>query len=508
MTRTIKIFDTTLRDGEQSPGASMNTEEKLVVTRQLLRLNVDVIEAGFPISSPGDFESVRRIAELAGEDATVCALTRAVEKDIDSAADALKYAKRPRIHTGIGVSPSHLHDKLRITEEQCIERAIHCVSYAKKYVEDVQFYAEDAGRSDYEFLARVIQAVIEAGATVVNIPDTTGFSLPDEFGFRIKYLMENVRGIENVDVAVHCHNDLGMATALAMAGVKNGASQIECTINGLGERAGNTSLEEVVMAIKMHGEELDAHTDINTKEFVKASRLVSSITGMMVQANKAIVGANAFAHSSGIHQDGVLKKRDTYEIIDPADVGAGVSQIVLTARSGHAALKHRLDELGYVLEGEDLEEVYKAFLDLADKKKEVYDEDLASLVSEHDRNISAVYTLESVQISCGFPLIPTATVTLKHTDGTVTTECQYGSGPIDAVYKAVNKIVKVENELTEYSVQAVTRGIAALGEVTIRITAPDGSIYTGRGADGDIVVSSTRAYLNALNRLIGETKAS
>ncbi|MDD7368974.1 MAG: 2-isopropylmalate synthase, partial [Berryella intestinalis] len=294
MTRKIKIFDTTLRDGEQSPGASMNTEEKLVVARELLRLNVDVIEAGFPISSPGDFESVRRIAELAGDNATVCALTRAVKKDIDSAADALKYAKRPRIHTGIGVSPSHIHDKLKMTEDQVVERAIECVSYAKQFVDDVEFYAEDAGRSDYDFLVRVIQAVVDAGATVVNIPDTTGFSLPEEYGRRIKYLRDNVRGIENVDISVHCHNDLGMATALAMAGVRNGATQIECTINGLGERAGNTAMEEVVMAIRMHGEELDAHTDVNTREFVKASRLVSSITGMNVQANKAIVGANAF----------------------------------------------------------------------------------------------------------------------------------------------------------------------------------------------------------------------
>ncbi len=414
MTRKIDIFDTTLRDGEQSPGASMNTEEKLVVARQLLRLNVDVIEAGFPISSPGDFESVRRIAELAGDQAVVCGLTRAVEKDIDAAADALKYAKRPRIHTGIGVSPSHLRDKLRITEDECVERAVKCVKYAKQYVEDVQFYAEDAGRSDYDFLVRVIQAVVDAGATVVNIPDTTGYSLPEEFGRRIKYLVEGVSGIENVKIAVHCHNDLGMATALAMAGVKNGARQVECTINGLGERAGNTAMEEVVMAIRMHEDELDAHTDINTREFCKASRLVSSITGMNVQANKAIVGANAFAHSSGIHQDGVLKKRDTYEIIDPADVGAGQSQIVLTARSGHAALKHRLEELGYELEGEALDQMYEAFLNLADKKKEVYDEDLESLVNERDRNESALYTLEGVQISYGFPLTPTATVTLKN----------------------------------------------------------------------------------------------
>lgn len=503
MTRKVAIFDTTLRDGEQSPGASMNTEEKLVVARELLRLNVDVIEAGFPISSPGDFESVRRIAELVGDNAVVCALTRAVDKDIDAAADALKYAKHPRIHTGIGVSPSHLQDKLRITEDQCVERAVQCVAYAKKYVKDVQFYAEDAGRSDYDFLVRVIQAVVDEGATVVNIPDTTGYSLPEEFGARIAYLRENVRGIENVDIAVHCHNDLGMATALAMAGVKNGATQIECTINGLGERAGNTAMEEVVMAIKMHTAELDAHTDINTNEFTKASRLVSSITGMNVQANKAIVGANAFAHSSGIHQDGVLKKRDTYEIIDPADVGAGASQIVLTARSGHAALKHRMEELGYEFEGKALDEIYEAFLNLADKKKEVYDEDLTSLISEHDRTVDAVYLLDSVQISCGFPLTPTATVTLtKAEDNTTTTACEFGTGPIDAVYKAVNKIVQVDNDLTEFSVQSITRGIDALGEVTIRITSPQGEIFTGRGADGDIIVSSTKAYLNALNRLL------
>ena len=502
MSRKINIFDTTLRDGEQSPGASMNTEEKLVIARQLLRLKVDVIEAGFPISSPGDFESVRRIAELAGEDAVVCGLTRAIEKDIDVAADALKYAKRPRIHTGIGVSPSHMRDKLRITEEQCIERAVHAVRYAKRYVNDVQFYAEDAGRSDYAFLARVIQAVVDAGATVVNIPDTTGYSLPEEFGARIKYLTDNVRGIENVTIAVHCHNDLGMATALALSGVKNGATQIECTINGLGERAGNTAMEEVVMGIRMHGAELDAHTDINTREFTKASRLVSSITGMNVQANKAIVGANAFAHSSGIHQDGVLKKRDTYEIIDPEDVGAGASQIVLTARSGHAALKHRLEELGYDFSREELDALYEAFLNMADKKKEVYDEDLESLVNEREREEAAVYTLEGVQVSCGFPLKPTATVTLRNPEGELVTVCEWGTGPVDAVYKAVDKIIGVENDLSEFSVSSVSRGIDALGEVTVRVKAAGGQVFTGRGADGDIIVSSTKAYLNALNRLL------
>ncbi len=507
MTRKINIFDTTLRDGEQSPGASMNTEEKLVVARQLLRLNVDVIEAGFPISSPGDFESVRRISELAGDKATVCALTRAVEKDIDSAADALKYAKRPRIHTGIGVSPSHMRDKLRITEDECVERAVKCVKYAKKFVEDVQFYAEDAGRSDFDFLVRVIQAVVDAGATVVNIPDTTGYSLPEDFGRRIKYLMDNVNGIENVTVSVHCHNDLGMATALSLAGVRNGATQVECTINGLGERAGNTAMEEVVMGLRMHGDALDGHTDVNTREFLKASRLVSSITGMNVQANKAIVGANAFAHSSGIHQDGVLKKRDTYEIIDPAEVGVGASQIVLTARSGHAALKHRLEELGYEMDGEELDRVYEAFLNLADKKKEVYDEDLESLVNEQERNDeTAAFVLESVQISCGFPLKPTATVTLRNDADQSQTACEWGTGPVDAVYKACNKIMQVDNELSEFSVQSVTRGIDALGEVTVRVTAPDGEVYTGRGSDGDIIVSSAKAYINAINRLLNDKR--
>lgn len=506
MTRKIHVFDTTLRDGEQSPGASMNTEEKLVVARELLRMNVDVIEAGFPVSSPGDFQSVRRIGELAGDAAVVCALTRAVDGDIDAAVDALKTAKRPRIHTGLGVSPTHLRDKLRITEQECIERAVHSVAYAKRFVEDVQFYAEDAGRSDYGFLARVIEAVIKAGATVVNIPDTTGYSLPDEFGRRIRYLMEHVEGIEDVVVSVHCHNDLGMATALALEGVRCGASQVECTINGLGERAGNTALEEIVMGVRMHAGELDAHTDVNARELTRASRLVSSITGMGVQANKAIVGANAFSHSSGIHQDGVLKRRETYEIIDPAEVGANASRIVLTARSGHAALKHRLVELGYEFEPAELDEIYESFLNMADKKKEVYDEDLESLINERDREVSALYTLQSIQISCGFPLKPTATLTLRNPDGADVTVCDFGTGPIDAAYKAVNQIVEVENDLTEFAVTSLTRGIDALGEVTVRVKAGTGEVFTGRGTDGDIVVSATKAYLNALNRLLSHRR--
>ena len=502
MTRKIDIFDTTLRDGEQSPGASMNTEEKLVIAQELIRMNVDVIEAGFPISSPGDFKSVQEIGRLAGDSCVVCGLTRAVDKDIDRAAEALKTAKRPRIHTGLGVSPQHLREKLRITEDECVERAIHCVKYAKKYVDDVEFYAEDAGRSDQKFLERVIEAAIAAGATVVNIPDTTGYNMPDDFGARIKGLCDHVRGIENVTIAVHTHNDLGMATALALAGVKNGATQVECTINGLGERAGNTALEEVVMALKMHGDELDGHTDIVTQELTRASHLVSRITGMNVQANKAIVGANAFAHSSGIHQDGVLKARDTYEIIDPADVGAAGSEIILSARSGHAALKHRLAELGYTFPDDEFDKVYQRFLEIADQKKEVYDEDLESMVQERQRDVTAVYTLDAIQVSCGDPLVPTATATITDEDGEKHVVCATGTGPVDAAYKAIDQVVSIHGDLQEFAVKAVTRGIDAIGEVTVRIQSDDGRIFSGRGADNDIIVSSAKAYVNAINRMI------
>ena len=502
MSERLYIFDTTLRDGEQVPGCQLNTTEKIEVAKLLESLGVDVIEAGFPISSPGDFNSVLEISKAVSEP-TICALTRAVKKDIDVAADALRLARRKRIHTGIGVSPQHIYDKLRSTPEKIVESAVEAVKYAKRYVEDVEFYAEDAGRADVEYLARVVEAVIRAGATVVNIPDTTGYCLPNEYGAKIKYLVDNVPNIDRAIISTHCHNDLGMATANTLSGILNGARQAEVTINGIGERAGNTSLEEVVMTLRCH-KDVAVDTNINSRLITKASHLVSSLMNMPVQPNKAIVGRNAFAHSSGIHQDGVLKKRDTYEIIDPAEVGAGQSQIVLTARSGHAALKHRLEELGYELDKEHLDRMYDAFLDLADKKKEVYDEDLESLMHESRRNETAVYTLESVQISCGFPLTPTATVTLRNAADQVVTACDFGTGPIDAMYKAVNKIVQVENDLSEFSVQSVTRGIDALGEVTVRVTAPDGEVYTGRGADGDIVVSSAKAYLNALNRLIND----
>ena len=502
MTRKIDIFDTTLRDGEQSPGASMNTQEKLVIAQQLIRMNVDVIEAGFPASSPGDFRSVQDISRLAGDRCVVCALSRAVDEDIDRAAEALKMAKRPRIHTGLGVSPTHLREKLGITEDECVERAAHAVRYARRFVDDVEFYAEDAGRADQAFLERVIQAVVDAGATVVNIPDTTGYEMPDEFGARVRGVAENVSGIENVTIAIHTHNDLGMATALALAGVRNGATQVECTINGIGERAGNTSLEEIVMAIKMHGAALDAHTDVVTTELTRASHLVERITGLNVQANKAIVGANAFAHSSGIHQDGVLKSRDTYEIIDPADVGAAGSEIILSARSGHAALEHRLKELGYTFPEEEFDEVYQRFLEIADQKKEVYDEDLESMVQERQRDIQAIYTLDALQVSCGDPLVPTATATISDESGEKHVVCSTGTGPVDAAYKAIDQVVSVHGDLQEFAVKAITRGIDAIGEVTVRIQADDGRIYSGRGSDNDIIVSSAKAYVNAINRMI------
>lgn len=503
MTRKIAIFDTTLRDGEQSPGASMNAQEKLVIARQLLQLNVDVIEAGFPLSSPEDYRSVCQIAEMVGDRAVVCALSRAVDRDIEVAAQALQGAARPRIHTGLGVSPEHLREKLHMTEDQAVERAVHAVRLARNLCGDVEFYAEDAGRSDKRFLVRVIQEVVRAGATVVNIPDTTGYSLPDEFGQRIRYLFEYVDGLEDVTVSVHCHDDLGMATALTLEGVRNGATQVECTVNGLGERAGNTAIEEVVMAIRMHGQELDAYTDIDAHGFGRISRTVSSITGIRVQPNKAIVGANAFAHSSGIHQDGVIKARDTYEIIDPSDVGMGSTSIILTSRSGRAALRLRLCELGYHhLDESGLEELYRRFIQMADKKAEVYDEDLQALVDEHDREVSAVYTLKAVQVSCGEPLTPTATVRLIDREGGEHVSCTMGTGPIDAVYKAIDRIVSVENDLAEFTIQSMTRGVDALGEVTVRVNAPDGKVFIGRGADGDIIVSAAKAYLNALNRLL------
>ena len=502
----VYFFDTTLRDGEQVPGCQLNTVEKIQVAKALETLGVDVIEAGFPVSSPGDFNSVIEISKAVTWP-TICALTRAVEKDIEVAAEALKYAKHGRIHTGRGTSDSHIRYKFNSNREEILERAVKAVRYARKFTDDVEFYAEDAGRTDNEYLARVIEAVIDAGATVVNIPDTTGYCLPSEYGAKIKYLCDNVPNIDKAIISTHCHNDLGMATANTMAGIMNGARQCEVTINGIGERAGNTALEEIAMILKSH-RELGLSSNINTSGIYPLSRTVSNLMNMPVQPNKAIVGRNAFAHSSGIHQDGVLKARTTYEIINPEEVGASGSQILLSARSGHAALRHRLGELGYTFGEEEFERVYQSFLEVADRKKEVYDEDLESIVCQYRRDVSAIYTLDAVQVSCGSGLIPTATVTITDEHGTQTTECAYGTGPVDAAFKAVDKIIAVTNVLNEFSVTAVTKGIDALGEVCVHITNPSGETFIGRGSDNDIVVSSTKAYVNALNRLLASERVT
>ncbi len=498
MSSKIYIFDTTLRDGEQVPGCQLNTIEKIEVARQLEKLGVDIIEAGFPISSPGDFNSVVEISKAVSRP-VICALTRAVKKDIEVAAEALQYAKRGRIHTGIGTSPYHIYNKLNSTPEEILKRAVEAVKFAKKFVEDVEFYAEDAGRSDNEFLAKVIEAVIKAGATVVNIPDTTGYCLPEGYGEKIAYLVNNVKNIDKAIISTHCHNDLGMATANSISGIINGARQVEVTMNGIGERAGNTSLEEVVMTLKCH-KDLDFHTDIDTKQIIKTSRLVSTLMRMPIQPNKAIVGRNAFAHSSGIHQDGVLKNRENYEIIDPIEVGVKESSIVLTARSGRAALKHRLNILGYEFEPAKLDEIYQRFLELADKKKDITDEDLEILAGhEIEGDKKRPLKLESLQVMCGKSIIPTATVAINF-KGDVFSETASGNGPIDAAFTAVKALVKRRVRLEEFLIQAITRGSDDLGKVHIQIE-HQGQTYYGFSAHTDIVTASVEAFLDALGKI-------
>jgi len=505
---TLMVFDTTLRDGEQSPGAALSIDEKLEVARALEGLGVDIIEAGFPISSPGDFQAVQRISqEIRG--CVVCGLTRANEQDIDAAAAALEEAARPRIHTGLGVSDVHIRHKLHTTRDEALEWGVNAVKYAKSFFEDVQYYTEDAGRAEPTYLYRVLEAVIGAGATVVNIPDTTGYTTPDEFGALIRGIRENVPNIHQAIISVHCHNDLGMATANALAGVVNGARQVEVTVNGIGERAGNSSLEEVVMALSTRRDIFGLETGIRTRRLYPVSRLVSQLTGIAVQPNKAIVGANAFAHSSGIHQDGVLKERTTYEIINPRDVGAPDSAIILSARSGRHGLRHRLAELGYSLDEAQFEKVYQRFLQVADKRKAVDTRDLEAIVEDEARVFfEETYQLEHVQVSCGNRSIPTATVRIQGPDGQTFCDADHGTGPVDAVYRAINRVIGEKNELIEFSVQAVTEGIDAVGRVTIRIQAEepvDGAelpVFSGHGADTDIVVASAKAYIFALNRLI------
>ena len=506
-TNRIQIFDTTLRDGEQSPGASLNMDEKLEIARQLERLGVDVIEAGFPISSPGDFEAVRRIAALV-QNATVCGLTRAKPGDIDVAWDALKGAKRPRIHTGLGVSENHLRHKLRKSPDEALEMGIAAVKHAKSLgCEDIEYFTEDAGRAEPDYLYRVIEAVINAGATVINVPDTTGYTTPDEYGALIRGILEHVPNSDRAIISAHCHNDLGMATANSLAAVKNGARQVECTINGIGERAGNTSLEEVVMAIETRKDFFSGlSTGIVTTEIFKTSRLVSNLTGIFVQPNKAIVGANAFAHSSGIHQDGVLKERSTYEIIDPKTVGINESKIILSPRSGRAGVKHRLTELGYAFEGdgEQFERIYQRFLGVADRKKVVYDEDLEALATDEARHpATQIYELVTLQVTCGDGAIPTATVKLRHENRAILMDADTGNGPVDAVYRAINRIVRVPNDLTEIALQSVTEGTDAQAAITIRVRAGD-DIFTGHAAHTDIIVAAAKAYLSALNKLLAK----
>jgi 2-isopropylmalate synthase len=505
MDRVI-IFDTTLRDGEQAAGGALNINEKLEIAQQLARLGVEVIEAGFPCTSPGDFKSVSLIAREV-RDAVICGLARAHPDDIDSAWEAIKEASHPRIHVFISASDVHLMYQLKKTREQVLATAREMVARAKGYTSDVEFSPMDATRAEPQYLFQMLEAVISAGATTVNIPDTVGYAIPAEFGKLITGIRENVPNIHRTVISVHCHNDLGLASANSLEAVRNGARQVECTINGIGERAGNAALEEVVMSIRTRKEFFNLTTGINTEQIYKTSRLVSGLTGFPVQPNKAIVGANAFSHESGIHQDGIIKMPITYEIIDPKTVGVPASSLVLGKLSGRHAFRERLSELGYTLSDEDFGRAFTAFKELADKKREVTDRDIESVIAQELRTISEVYRLDCVQVSTGDKGIPTASVRLIGPDGQILADAALGTGPVDAVYKAINRLVGVPNVLTEFSVNSVTEGIDAIGEVIIRIES-EGVTYTGRGADTDIIVASAKAYMNALNRLLAAKRTA
>jgi 2-isopropylmalate synthase len=524
---TVVFFDTTLRDGEQSPGATLNVEEKIEIARQLSRLGVDVCEAGFPIASPGDFEAVRRIAEevgpltegrKSGRPMVIAGLARANREDIQRAYDAVKVAPRHRIHTFLATSDLHLEYKLKIDREECIEQVIEAVTFAKGLCEDVEFSPEDAGRSDRDFLVQVLGEAIKAGATTLNIPDTVGYTTPEEFGGLIRYLRERTPGAESVVWSVHCHNDLGLATANTLAGVQNGARQVEVTINGIGERAGNTSLEEVAMAMTTRPQTFNLQHNIDTRQITRTSHMVSTYTGMPVQPNKAIVGANAFAHEAGIHQDGMLKHEQTYEIMRPESVGLNASKLVLGKHSGRHAFRVRLEELGYDnLDNEDLDAAFKRFKKLADKKKVVTDADLEAIIADEVYQPLEIWKLNHIQVSCGDHSIPTASVNMTGPDGETYQDAALGTGPVDAVYQAINRIVCEPNTLTEFSINAVTEGIDAQAEATIRIQPHNGGsnvrfnpqtnqqmtrTFSGHGASTDIVVAAARAYLSALNKML------
>jgi 2-isopropylmalate synthase len=515
----IIIFDTTLRDGEQSPGASLNVDEKLNIARALAKLGVDIIEAGFPHASLGDFNAVQRIAETVGIEngPTICGLARATLKDIKSAGEALKPACKSRIHTFLATSDIHLEYKLKKTRADVLAIVPEMVAYAKTFTDDVEFSPEDAGRSDPEFLYQVLELAIAAGATTVNIPDTVGYTTPSEYGAIIKGIKDNVPNIDQAIISVHGHNDLGLAVANFLEAVKNGARQLECTINGIGERAGNAALEELVMALHVRrqyfnpflGRDIDSTaplTNIDTKQIYKTSRLVSSLTGMMVQPNKAIVGANAFAHESGIHQDGVLKNRLTYEIMDAESIGLTANQIVLGKLSGRNAFRSRLVELGFELSEDDLNKAFLRFKEVADKKREITDWDLEAIVNDEIQQPPELFRLELVQVSCGDHSSPTATITIRTPEGEELSDASIGTGPVDAIYKAINRVVNIPNELIEYSVKSVTAGIDAMGEVTIRLK-HENKTYSGYAANTDVIVASARAYISALNRLYAAIEA-
>ena len=495
----IYIFDTTLRDGEQSPGCSMNTQEKLKMARQLEALNVDVIEAGFPMASEGDFEAVKEVAKTI-KGCTIAALSRATTADIDRAFQALQYAAKPRIHVFIATSDIHLKHKLKKTRQQVLEQSVNTVAYAKKLSSDVEFSCEDASRSDIDYLCQVIEAVINAGATVVNLPDTVGYSIPQDYGFMIKTIRERVKNIDKTILSVHCHNDLGLAVGNSIAAVMNGARQVECTVNGIGERAGNASLEEFVMALRTRPDVLPYQVDVKTEEIFKSSRLLSTMTGMMVQRNKAIVGANAFSHEAGIHQDGIIKSRMTYEIMTPDSVGIKHSTLVLGKHSGRHALRQRFEELGYTLTPEELDNVYTEFTRLADKKKEILDEDLIAILNNKFDSDETKYMLSSLQVMTGTGVKSTAVLELN--DGKEAyVDSATGDGPVDAAYNAIERITKLNGQLVDYTIKSVTWGGDAVGEVFVKVIF-NKVVFTGHAASTDIVTGSVEAYLQAVNRAL------
>jgi 2-isopropylmalate synthase len=496
-TRKIKIFDTTLRDGEQVPGAKLNAKQKLEIALQLERLGVDVIEAGFPCSSPGDAQAVKNVAQQVKK-STIAGLARAVQQDIDICWESVRQAESPRIHVFLGSSDIHVQKKLRMDREKAMNLAVESVKYAKSFCSNVEYSTEDASRTDFEYLCRVIEAVIKVGATTINVPDTVGYAIPDEFGNLISKLRESVPALDKVTLSVHCHNDLGLAVANSLAAIHNGAQQVECTINGIGERAGNASLEEIVMALRTRPTVFQARTEINTKQIYRTSRMVSRLMNIPVQPNKAIVGSNAFAHSSGIHQDGILKDRSTYEIMKPEDVGIKEHTMVLTARSGRAAVRHKLKELGFDLEKETFERVFQRFIDVADRKKEITAKDLSSIVEIEISKVPETYILLSMQIMSGDQTTPLSSVRLKKGDELLT-DAAIGNGPVDATFRCIERLIGYQGKLLDYDLKAITTGKDALGEAMVRVEI-EGRVYSGLGTSPDVIEASARAYLNAFNR--------